>query len=43
VQRAGELQIVDEAPAALQQRQIFDPLERLADAGEGAVHCCLRA
>ena len=31
VQHAGKLQIVDEAAAALQQRQVLDPLDRLAD------------
>jgi hypothetical protein len=38
VQRAGELQVVDEPPAALQQRQVLDPLERLADDGKRPVH-----
>jgi hypothetical protein len=33
MQHAGELQIVDEAATALQQRIVLDPLDALADGG----------
>ena len=34
LQRVRKLQIVDEAAAALQQRQVLDPLDRLSDVSE---------